>query len=395
MARFLLEEVKDDLLGRGYSRRQMMRIGMMLGGASALTAFNGEMAWAQSEDAGMKAAPAKTRIGGNEWPTGPFAAGVAAGSAIFSQSNRYSPHDEHGDFIRAISQAENVPEDHISGWPGSTEGLLRTLVAFCSPTRGLVQATPGYDNPSATAKYLQAPFHAVPLKADYSHDVRAMLAADPNAGVYYVCNPNNPTATVTPQADIEWLVENKPAGSVVIVDEAYIHGTDDYPNNTCSHLVAQGKDVVVMRTFSKVFGMAGARLGFLMARPDLQKKLVLYDTGGPNPVMSLPAMVCGTVSLKQQAEIAKRRKEMMETRAMTVDFLRKANLKLIGPSQANFLMIDWKTRNAKDMQAAFRAEGVLIAGPRWPIWPTVSRVSIGSKQDMEAFFGAFKRVVSA
>ncbi len=79
---------------------------------------------------------------------------------------------------------------------------------------------------------------------------------------------------------------------------------------------------------------------------------------------------------------------------MTVDFLTKRGLKLIGPSEANMLMIDWKTKSAKDMQAAFRAQGVQIA-PRWPIWPTVSRISIGSKADMEGFFAAFNKVVSA
>jgi histidinol-phosphate aminotransferase len=323
MTRIITEEVRDDLLSRGYSRRQMMRIATMFGGASMLTAFNSEMVWAQSDNAGGKDAPALVAIGGNTWSTGPMAAGVAAGAAIFSQCNSYSPPGVHGDLLRAISQTENVPEDHISYWPGSTEGLNRVLVAFCSPTKGFVQASPGFDNAKWSALYMQAPVKSVPLKADYSHDVRAMLAADPNAGVYYICTPNNPTATLTPIADIEWLVNNKPAGSVVLIDEAYIHSADDYPNNTCSHLVAQGKDVFLMRTFSKIFAMAGARLGFIMARPDLQKKLVLYNNGGPNPVASAPAMACGAVSLTQHAEIAKRRKEMMEAKAMTVDFLTK------------------------------------------------------------------------
>ena len=123
------------------------------------------------------------------------------------------------------------------------------------------------------------PIKAVPLKADYSHDVRAMLAANPNAGVYYVVNPNNPTGTMTPMADIEWLVDNKPAGSIVLIDEAYIHWSDAYPNNTAAHLAAAGKDVIVLRTFSKIFGMAGARMGYFMARPDLVKKMQMYDGG--------------------------------------------------------------------------------------------------------------------
>ena len=397
MTRIITEEVRDDLLKRGYSRRHMMQVAMLLGGGSALAAFSPDRVWAQDGQIMPKQAGVNHRIGGNEWPTGPMAAGVAAGGATLQFCNRYGGRgSEHADFIHAVSQTTNVPEDHISGWAGSTEGLIRTIVAFCSPTKGLVQASPGYDNPVLTARYLQAPFKAVPLKDDFSHDTKAMLAADPNAGLYYICNPNNPTATMTPVADIEWLVNNKPAGSIVLIDEAYIHGSAEYPNNTCTHLVAQGKDVVVLRTFSKVFGMAGARLGFLLARPDIQKKLDLYNNGGPNPIMSLPAMVCGTVSLTQFAEIEKRRKEMMETKAMTIDFLRKRNLRVIGNSQANFFMVDWKTKSAKDMAAAFRQQGVQIAGPRWAaVWPTVSRVSIGSKEDMQAFFDAFSKIVAA
>jgi histidinol-phosphate aminotransferase len=395
MTRHVVEEIKDDLLSRGYSRRQMMRVATMFGAASAFSGLNSEMAWAKRESlARSKDAPPLVSIGGNTWATGPMAAGLAAATANFPQCNAYGANNAQASLVRAISQTENVPEDHVSVWPGSTEGLVHTVVAFCSPTKGFVQASPGYDDMKFSIDYMQAPFKTVPLKADYSHDVRAMLAADPNAGVYYICTPNNPTATITPVADIEWLVENKPAGSVVLIDEAYIHSSGNYPNNTCAHLVSQGKDVLVARTFSKIFAMAGARLGFIMARPDLLKKLILYSNGGPDPVVSGPAMACGTASLMAHAEIAKRRKEMMENRAMAIEFLQKRNFKVL-PSQANFFYFDWKTKTAKEMQAAFRAQGVSIAGPRWPVWPTYSRVSVGSKQDMEAFFNAFSKIVSA
>lgn len=257
MTKIIREEVKDDLLSRGYSRRQMMRIAGMFGGVSVLTSLNAEMAWAQAENSmRSKDAPALVTIGGNTWMTGPIAAGLTAAAANFPMCNSYGAHNAQADLIHAISQTENIPEDHISVWPGSTEGLVRTVVAHCSPTRGFVQASPGYDDMKFSVDYMQAPFKMVPLKADYSHDVKAMLAADPNAGIYYVCTPNNPTATVTPVADIEWLVENKPAGSIVLIDEAYIHSSDNYPNNTCTHLVAQGKDVVIARTFSKIFAMS-------------------------------------------------------------------------------------------------------------------------------------------
>lgn len=395
MTRLITEEGQDDLLSRGFSRRQMLRTAVLFGGASALAGLRPEAAWAQDDDVKMEHTHAKIRIGQNECWTGPFAVGVAAGSAIFSKSNRYAPNDEHGDFVRTVSQLEKVPEDHVSPWPGSGEPLIRSVVAFCSPAKGLVTADPTYETPGRAAAFLNVPVKAVPLKADYSHDVRGMLAANPNAGVYYVVNPNNPSGTMTPMADIEWLVDNKPAGAIVVIDEAYIHWSDAYPNNTASHLAAAGKDVIVLRTFSKIFGMAGARMGYFMARPDIVKKMQMYDGGTLSGQLPIPSLVCATTSLTANGEIAARRKELMANRAMTIDFLTKRNLKVIGPSQTNFVMIDWKNKSAKEMQAAFRAQDVEIAGGRWPIWPTVSRISIGSRQDMEGFFNVFNKAVSA
>jgi len=389
MTHLIHEDVKDDLLSRGFSRRQMMRAAMMFSGAAATAlTLNTELAFAQDEDAVAKG---MTRIGSNECWTGPMAPGLAAGNAAFVNSNRYSPNGEQGKLVKAIASVENVPEDHIVAYAGSGEILARTVVAFCSPTKGFVQPDPSYDSPQRVAKALNVPIAYVPLTSDYRHDVKAMLAANPNAGVYYVVNPNNPTGTMTPMAEIEWLVDNKPAGSIVLIDEAYIHWSKDYPNNTATHLVRAGKDVILARTFSKVFGMAGARLGYLMARPDLAKKVALYERGnGP----SIPTTACGTASLTQTALINARRKEMADNRAMTVDFLTKRGFKVIGPSEANMIMVDWKTKTAKEMGAMYKVAGVQIAGPRWPSWPNVGRISIGNKADMTAFINASGKILT-
>ncbi|HEY4275724.1 MAG TPA: aminotransferase class I/II-fold pyridoxal phosphate-dependent enzyme [Rhizomicrobium sp.] len=383
------EDVKDDLLSRGFSRRQMMRAAMIFsGGATALT-LSPEIAFAQAGPQG-----AKVRIGQNECWTGPMATGAKAAAAAIAVSNRYSPNDEQGQLVRAIAKIENVPADHIMTWPGSNEALARSVVAFCSPTKSLVQADPTYETSGRAAKFLGVPIKSVPLKADYSHDIRAMSTTDAGAGVIYVCNPNNPTGTMTPQSEIAWLVDNKPAGSIIVLDEAYIHWTKDYPNNTNSHLVAAGKDVLIMRTFSKIFGMAGMRIGYTMGRPELLAKLKLHDGGALSGQLPIPSAACAVASITDTASMAARRKMLMDNRAMTVEFLTKRGLKLIGPSEANMLMIDWKTKSSKEMQAAFRAQSVEIARV-FPTWPTVSRISIGSKADMEGFFAAFNKVVSA
>jgi len=389
MTNIIRDEVKDDLLSRGYSRRQMMRAAMLISGGAAALSLNPEIAVAADA---MK--PGKIRIALNECWVGPMAPGAKAAADIIAQCNRYSPNEERARLIKAISAMEKVPEDHIVPWPGSNEALARSVVAFCSPTKGLVTADPTYETAGTAAKYIGAPIKTAPLTADYRHDVKAMLAANPKAGLYYVCSPNNPTGTLTPMADIEWLVNNKPAGAVVVVDEAYIHFTAAYPNNTATHLVAQGKDVLIMRTFSKIFGMAGMRVGFAMGRPDLLAKLNMHDDGALNTDLPIPSVACATASLTQASLIAERRKQLTEVRGMTEDFLKKRNLRLILPTEANMLMVDWKTKTAHEMQTAFRAQGVEIART-FPAWPTVSRITIGSKADMEGFFAAFDKVVSS
>ena len=385
MAQLLTEETKDDLLVRGYSRRQLARIAAVFSlGAAAASA--GRPAWASAGT--PDAAPsAKVRIGANECWTGPLAPGAAAAAAIIPWGNRYSPQDQRGDFIKAVMQVEGVPHDHIAPWPGSSDPLSRSVVTFTSPTRGLVTADPTFELAGRTAEWLKVPVKRVPLKDDYTHDVKAMLAADPNAGLFYICTPNNPTGTITPIADIEWLVANKPDGSIVLIDEAYTHFAG-VP--TASYMAAAGKDVIVMRTFSKIFGMAGMRMGYVMARPDILAKMMRYDGGMQSGALPLPSLACATASLTAADLIAARRKEMQEARGMALEHLKKRGL-TVYPTNANMFMIDWKSVPAGKMQAAFRTQSVEI-GRSWPIWPTVSRVTVGSMDDMTAFCAGLDKV---
>jgi histidinol-phosphate aminotransferase len=309
-----------------------------------------------------------------------MAAGQRAAISMVAQGNRYFPSDARADLLRTVSAVEDIPADHVSPWPGSSDPLCRAVVTFCSPKRGLVTAEPVFELAGATAEWLGAPVKRVPLTPDYRHDVRAMLAADPNAGAYYIVSPNNPTGTLTPIDDIAWLVENKPEGAFVIVDEAYIHFAG---NASASRFVTAGKDVVVLRTFSKIFGMAGLRMGYMMARPDVIQKMQRYDGGMTSGALVVTTLACAVASLTAKDDIAARRRELADTRAMTVEHVRKRGLAVV-PSEANMIMIDWKTKSAAEMRDAFHVQGVEI-GRVFPAWPTHSRVSIGSMQDMKAF----------
>jgi len=382
----MTEEAESDLLDRGFSRRQLVRIAAVFGAGAAAAASFGRPAWAS---AGIPdpAPAAKVRIGANECWTGPMAPGAAAAAAMISMGNRYEPHDERGDFIKTVMTVEGVPYDHIAPWPGSSDPLSRSVITFCSPTRGLVTADPTFELAGRTAEWLGAPVKRVPLTADYTHDVKAMLAADPNAGLFYICTPNNPTGTVTPLADIEWLVANKPPGSMVLIDEAYTHFAG-VP--TASYMAAADKDVIVMRTFSKIFGMAGLRMGYIMTRPDVIAKMMRYDGGMQSGALPVTSLACATASLTAADIILSRRAEMQEARVMSLDHVKKRGLTVIG-SNANMFMIDWKTVPAQKMQAAFRTQSIEI-GRSWPIWPTVSRVTVGSMDDMTAFCAGLDQV---
>jgi histidinol-phosphate aminotransferase len=382
-------EAREDLLGRGYSRRDVSRIAAVFAGG-ALAARAGTPAWAAIPASAPAPAPARRLLlDSNECWTGPLEAGKAASRAILEHCNRYDPGTERPDFIKAVAAFDRVPEDHVSPWPGSSDPLSRAVVTFASPGRGIVTADPTFELAWDTAEWLGAPVRKVPLTADHRHDVKAMLAADPAPGLFYVCSPNNPTGTLTPLEDIAWLVRNKPAGSVVLVDEAYIHFSG---TASATALFAESKDVLVLRTFSKLFGMAGMRMGYLLAHPEMIARMQRYDGNVQSGSLPMPSLVCATASLGDKAGIAARREDLLRTLAFTIGEVDRRGLKVVGGSMANMFMIDWRNRPAKEMREAFRREGVEI-GRSWAIWPTASRITISSRAEMMVFLRALDRVL--
>lgn len=376
---------EQDLLDRGYSRRQLAKVTALLGaGAVAMRTVGAAAQQAAKPVAGA------VRIGANECWTGPFPPAAEAAFKLVTEGNRYEPDDEHAKLFAAVSQVEGIPADRIVAWPGSSDPLSRVAVAFASPTKSIVTADPTYEAIWRTGDWLGAKVIKVPLTKDNAHDVKAMLAADPNAGVYYICSPNNPTGTITPIADIEWLAANKPKDSVLVVDEAYIHWTD---TPRAANLAATRDDVLVLRTFSKLFGMAGMRLGLTFAAPSLMEKMMRYDGGQVTGMLPMTAVACGTVSVAQADLIKARQIEMATNRDKAIAHLTAKKIKVLPGSKANMFMVDWG-KPAKEMQAALLAQNVQI-GRNWPIWPNISRVSVGSAQEMDAFCKAVDAVWKA
>ncbi|WP_336958617.1 pyridoxal phosphate-dependent aminotransferase [Sphingobium aquiterrae] len=378
-------EAREDLLDRGYSRRQLARVAALLGAGAMAARFT-----EASAQQAAKAVAGAARIGANECWTGPFPIAAKAATDIVARGNWYEPDNEHQKLFDAVAAVEGIPADRITAWPGSSDPLNRTAVSFASPARGIVTADPTYEAIWRTGAWVGAKVTKVPLTADYRHDVKAMLAADPNAGVYYICSPNNPTGTLTPIEDIVWLAENKPKDAILLVDEAYIHWSE---TKNAASLAATRDDVIVLRTFSKLFGMAGMRLGLSFANPELMKKMMRYDGGQVSGMLPMTSVACGAVAVAQAGDIKTRRAEMIANRENTIAWLKKQGIKVLPGSQGNMFMVDWG-KPAKEMQAALLAEKVQI-GRNWPIWPNVSRVTVGSAEDMQKFCVAVAKTYKA
>lgn len=378
-------EQQEELVSRGYSRRQAARIATLFAAGAASARF-AQPAFAQQSG---KAVIGAVRIASNECWTGPFPEGVAAATKNAILGNRYEPDDDHQKLFETVAAIEGVPVESILAWPGSSDPLSRSVITFCSPERALVTGNPSYEQGWRTAQWAGAKLTRVPLTKDYGHDVKAMLAAEPNAGMFYICTPNNPTGTTTPLDDVKWLLANKAKDSVVVVDEAYIHFSD---MPSAAKLAASRDDMLVLRTFSKLFGMAGMRLGLTIGSKALYDKMMRYDGGQVTFMLPMTAVACGTACLPLANKIAARKAQMIAVREETLAHVKKRGLAFI-PSQANMFMMDWgEGKDPKAMQAAMLEHGVQI-GRSWDFFPTMSRITVGSTEDMQKFRIALDKVL--
>ena len=326
-------------------------------------------------------------INANENPLGPCKAACEAIASIAHAGGRYDIYNHNEILIKQVAEQLNLKPEYVGVYPGSSEPLHYTVLAFTSPSRGLVTADPSYEAPMMGAKVTKAPIARVRLTGDYAHDTAAMVKADPTAGVIYLCNPNNPTGTITSRKDILWALENKPAGSILLVDEAYIHLSDA---ESVVDQVAAGKDLIVLRTFSKIYGMAGIRAGLALGRPDLLKKIDGFN--GQN-AMPVTALVAASASLNDAGLVPERKKIIGDSRRETLAWLKQNNYKVIGDSQSNCFMID-TGRKGRTVIAAMQEKGVII-GRTWPIWPLAVRVSVGTPAEMAKFRSAWKQTMDS
>lgn len=324
-------------------------------------------------------------IDANENPLGPCANARKGVMAMASNGGRYDLKLTT-QLEKVFSEMQGLPPEYVRAFAGSSGALQDSVLTFTSPQKSYVTADPSYEAGMRAALVSRARIVKVPLTSTYAHDIPAMLRAAPDAGLFYVCNPNNPTGTLTPHDQIESLVANKPAGSMVMVDEAYFHFTD---MPTSLDLVKAGKQVIVLRTFSKIYGMAGLRCGFAVAHPDVLARL--YGVQGWNP-LPITGVAAAIASLRDSALVGERRTINSSVRSKVFAWLQQQKYPYI-LSQTNFFLLDTQ-RNGKSVMAAMAARGVYI-GRTWPIWPSRVRITVGTPEEMDRFQQAYQQVMQS
>src|SRR6266571_1682229 len=350
------------------------------------------------------------RLSSNENPYGPSQMALKAMTDAFSLSWRYP--DEHVDsLIETIAKQQGVTRDQIMLGDGSGEILKVCASAFTGPmsndnrpvelarpTRGpaltfvpgrgkLIVADPTFEAILNHARVSRAEVIKVPLNQTFAHDLPRMLAAA-SEGLVYICNPNNPTASITPKNDLREFIKKLPQQTIVLVDEAYYHYADSSDYESVIPMIKDHPNLIVARTFSKIYGMAGLRCGYCVAQPETITQLRSHQSWDSVNIMAVAA---AGASLNDSDQVTNGRRLNQETRSFVTTQLDAMDFKYI-PSQANFVMIDVK-RPVPPLIKALKERNVQV-GRLFPALPNHMRLTIGKKSEMEAFLSAFRQVLA-
>jgi len=373
------------------SRRQILALG---GVGIAWSGFSDTVRswpnrWSQPAVQALRA-PGGTlgavKIDANENPYGPSEKAIQAIQRSFGLSGRYANNTP--ELHRALCSHHQVDSGMLEVGYGSSELLKMAVEAFLGPGKNVVTAQPTYEAPSRYGATYGAPTIRVALDAKYTHDLNKMRAAvTDKTGMLYICNPNNPTATIVSAQGIRNLVDSMPPDVPVVIDEAYHHYVDDPTYASAIALAKQGKAVVVMRTFSKIYGMAGLRMGYAVGRGDLIGRMSQYKIWLNTNTLTVAAALA---SLEDKEFVEKNRKLNAGTRQFVEQQVNKMGLGYI-PSQANFLMIDLK-RDMGPVVGALRTRNIFAGRPFHPLRQHL-RVTMGTMEEMQRFVEELRAVI--
>jgi len=390
------------------------RFAQLLGAGAAYTAahprFSSAERLAPFAPRTFSAAGSVIRLSSNENPYGPSPMAVKAMTDAFSLAWRYP--DEHADsLIETLAKINGVEREQILLGDGSGEILKlcaaaftgpmsnakRESIALAAPTRGgalrsfgpgrgkMVVADPTFEAIANHANISGAEVVKMPLTNSFAHDLSRMAAAA-NEGLIYICNPNNPTASITPKNEVRDFIAGTSPSTMILVDEAYYHYADSIDYESVIPLVKNYPNLIVARTFSKIYAMAGLRCGYCVAQKETIQRMRPHQTWDSVNIMALVAAIA---SLNDNSQLASGRRLNSETRTYLTSELKSMGYEHI-PSQANFIMIDVK-RPVMPLIGGLRQRGVQVGRP-FPALPNHMRVTIGKRAEMESFLSAFREV---
>ncbi|NWD48830.1 pyoverdine biosynthesis transaminase PtaA [Pseudomonas gingeri] len=350
----------------------------MVGWMAALPLLGGAgQAFSETSSARPKAS-GEVCLNFNESPWGPSETARRAMEQGIALSGRY-PYPFQYQLVALLARQLGVAEENIGIYAGSKVALQQAVLAFTGP-RSLVMATPSYEAPRLAAEAHGAVVHEVPLDAGHAHDIDRMLSVDPRSGTIYICNPNNPTGTLTPMAKIERVLRDKPTDALVVVDEAYIHYCDA---PSCVALVKEHPDLLVLRTFSKIYGMAGARLGFAVGQSALLEKLNVL---GEQNVAAASSLMGAIASLEDRTLLPERKRANARIRDASMAWFRERGFACTA-AQGNFFMVN--LRRPADVVAQGLAQRGVRVGRIWDDWPNWLRITVGNDDEMLRLRKAF------
>ncbi|MEP6747634.1 MAG: histidinol-phosphate transaminase, partial [Bacteroidota bacterium] len=383
-------------------RRKLLKTGLLMaGGLSAAPALLNKLAarpvntcYGPYEFASDKSvilgAPVelKARLFANENPFGPSSKAKQAIDEALAQSYQY-PFIFAKDLFQKIADFEGMKTENLMMGAGSSPLLMAAAINFSQkPGSNIVTGDPTYEDLPHKATLLNTQWKKIPLTSEYKLDLDAMeKAIDGNTSMVYVCNPNNPTATVLDIDKLKAFVDRVSTRVTVFIDEAYIDYLDDPKAHTMMSAVKTGKNVIIARTFSKLYGFAGLRVGYVFAQPDMIKKLSLY-TEGPNS-LSTTSLHAAMAGYQDQDYMKEALQKTFASKNFLYETLKKEGYDFV-PSYTNFVIFPLKMDSLKFVdEMSKRGVGVRSWQFNNKEW---CRISIGRMDEMEAFAAAFKEI---
>jgi histidinol-phosphate aminotransferase len=321
------------------------------------------------------------RLDNNENAYGPSARVKQSMAESLELANRY-PDLEYQQLLQTIAALHGTSPDRVVLGCGSSEILRMAATAFLGPGKTLILASPTFELIAADARRLAAEVVAVPLTKQYAHNLSKMLGSvGPSTGLIYICNPNNPTGSLTPRQNLEGFLRDLPAKLPVVIDEAYHHYVGK-SSSYASFLDRSVEDdrVIVTRTLSAIYGLAGLRIGYGIAVPKTARLLSAVRLQSDINVVAARAAVA---ALTDPDYVRIRSQQNANDRQ---EFLNMANARMLRviDSHTNFAMLKTGTPG-QDMIQHFNKNGILV-GPLVPSMPTYIRVSLGTPVEMKEFW---------